>query len=378
MKIAIIGCGFVADYYMQSLPDYKNLELAAVTDRDTARLKQFCDFYALDCARPDVESVLSDPSIQLILNLTNPGEHYAVTKACLLAGKHVYSEKPLAMAMDEARELYALAERLDLVLACAPCSALSETAQAIWRALRENRIGKVKLVYAEIDDGFVQRMPYKKWIGASGKGWPYKDEFEVGCTLEHAGYYVNWLTAFFGPATSVTAFASCLFPDKEMGVPVDIIAPDFSVACITFADGVVARLTCSIVAKRNQALQFFGETGILQIDDAWDYRAPVHKKRYLNVRRSTLILPAGREKLAPPPFGKPSQRKPHPMHFCRGPSEIVAALQAGRRSTMPADYCLHNNEIVLAIHEAMDKPGTYPMQTTFAPLEPQPWALSFA
>jgi predicted dehydrogenase len=374
MKIAIIGCGFVADYYMQSLPDYKNLELVAVADRDAQRLAQFCSYYRLECARPDVASVLNDPSIQLVLNLTNPRDHYEVTKACLLAGKHVYSEKPLAMAMDEAMELYQLAEKSGLVLACAPCSVLSETAQTIWRALREKRIGDVKLVYAEIDDGFVQRMPYTKWISASGKGWPYKDEFEVGCTLEHAGYYVNWLTAFFGPAKTVTAFASCLFPDKEIEEPLNAIAPDFSVACITFENGVVARLTCSIVAKRNQVMQFFGETGILQIDEAWDYRAPVHRKRYLNVRRSTLVLPAGKEKLPAPPFGKPSVRGAHPMHFCRGPSEVVAALDEGRRSAIPADYCLHNNEVVLAIHEAMAHPGVVALKTTFQPLELQQWA----
>lgn len=374
MKIAIVGCGFVADYYMQSLPDYANLELVAVTDRDPDRLAKFCSFYELKCAQPNLASVLSDSSIELILNLTNPGEHYGVTKECLLAGKHVYSEKPLAMSMSEANELYQLAENSGLVLASAPCSVLGETAQAIWRALREQRVGNVKLVYAEIDDGFVQKMPYKKWISASGRGWPYKDEFEVGCTLEHAGYYVTWLTAFFGPAKTVSAFATSLFPDKDTDVPLETISPDFSVACITFENGVVARLTCSIVAKRNQALQFFGETGILQVDDAWDYRAPIHKKRYVNLRRTTINWPTGREKLASPPYGKPSQKGAHAMHFCRGPAEIATALKQGRRSALPADFCLHNNEIVLAIHEAMENPGAITMKTTFAPLSPQFWA----
>ena len=374
MKIAMIGCGFVADYYMQSLPDYKELELVAVTDRDAARLSHFCAHYRLNCARPDLAAIVSDPSIEMVLNLTNPRDHYEVTKACLLGGKHVYSEKPLAMDMAQARELHGLAQKLGLQLSCAPGSLLGETAQAIWRALKEERVGKVKLVYAEIDDGFVQRMPYRKWISASGKGWPYKDEFEVGCTLEHAGYYVNWLTAFFGPAKAVTAFASCLYPDKAIGEPLNLISPDFSVACITFSGGVVARLTCSIVARRNQVLQFIGENGILEIDDAWDYRAPVHRKRYFNVRRTTLNLPAGRERLAPPPYGKPSVKGAHPMHFCRGPADIAASIRTGRRPSLPADYALHNNEVVLAIHHAMDQPGTYAMQTSFEPLDLQPWA----
>lgn len=374
MKVAILGCGFVADYYMQSLPDYKNLELAAVTDHDARRLAQFCAYYQLDCARPDLDSVLADRSIEMILNLTNPREHYETTRACLLAGKHVYSEKPMAMEMEQARELFSLAKVKGVVFACAPCSVLGETAQAIWKALREERVGKVKLVYAEIDDGFVQRMPYQKWLSASGRAWPYKDEFEVGCTLEHAGYYVNWLTAFFGPAESVSVFASNLYPDKGTAEPLSVISPDYSVACISFSNGVVARLTCSIVARRNQKLQFFGERGILEINEAWHYRAPVHRKRYFNFRRSLLTLPAGKEKLAPHPYGKPTVKGAHPMHFCRGPAEIEAALRAGRRSGLPMDYCLHNNEIVLAIHHAMRNPGVHRMQTSFEALEPQAWA----
>src|ERR1700730_2857790 len=101
MRIAIVGCGFVADFYMQSLPLYPSLELAAVTDRDPDRLARFAAYHRLDCARTSLDSVLSDASIGLVLNLTNPDSQYEVSKACLEAGKHVYSEKPLAMRMED-------------------------------------------------------------------------------------------------------------------------------------------------------------------------------------------------------------------------------------------------------------------------------------
>jgi hypothetical protein len=76
---------------------------------------------------------------------------------------------------------------------------LSETAQTIWKLLREQAIGTPRLVYAELDDGNVAAMDYPTWISASGAPWPARDEFEVGCTLEHAGYHLTWLTAFFWP-----------------------------------------------------------------------------------------------------------------------------------------------------------------------------------
>jgi hypothetical protein len=62
------------------------------------------------------------------------------------------------------------------------------------------------------------------------------------------------------------------------------------------------------------------------------------------------------------------------MEFCRGPAEMAIALREHRRSALPADYCLHNNEIVLAIQRAAQRSDTYRMTTSFAPLEPRPWS----
>src|SRR3954447_5659203 len=241
MRVAIVGCGFVADYYVRTLPVHPELELVGVMDRDAQRAQRFAAYYSL--ARYDsLDELLADPRIEIVLNLTSPSSHYEVSKRALLAGKHVYSEKPMAMSFDEAKELVELAESKVLQISSAPCSLLGETAQTIWKALREQRVGPVRLVYAELDDGLVHKMPYKLWLSESGTPWPYQDEFEVGCTLEHAGYYLTWLVAFFGPVETVSAFSSCLVPDKNCGVPPAKSTPDFSVACLKFASSVVARL----------------------------------------------------------------------------------------------------------------------------------------
>jgi predicted dehydrogenase len=127
-----------------------------------------------------------------------------------------------------------------------------------------------------MDDGLVHKMPYQSWVSQSGISWPYKDELEVGCTLEHAGYYLSWFPAFFGHAESVTGFSSTLIEDKNTDISLDYNAPDFSVACIKFASGVVVRLTCSIVAPHDHSLRIFGDRGILSTPDSWYYNCPVH------------------------------------------------------------------------------------------------------
>ena len=260
MNIAIVGCGFVADYYLATLPNHPDLRLIGVTDHNPDRAARFAAFH--DVPKYDsLDALRHDDRVELVLNLTNPRSHFEVTRACLEAGKHVYTEKPLAMELEQARTLVELAEVRGLGLASAPCSLLGETAQTVWKALRERQVGTVRLVYAELDDGMVFRMPYRKWASTSGTPWPAQDEFEVGCTFEHAGYYLTWLPAFFGPARTVTAFSACLVPDKQTDEPLEHNAPDFSVACITFASGVVARLTCSIIAPHDHSIAHLRRRG---------------------------------------------------------------------------------------------------------------------
>jgi predicted dehydrogenase len=373
MRIAIVGCGFVADYYLKTLPNYPELEVAGVTDRVKSRTEH-CSTYHKVPAYDSVQALLADPSVELVLNLTNPRSHYEVSKAALEAGKHVYSEKPLAMAMPEAEELVKLAEQKGLLIASAPCSLLGETAQTVWKALREQKVGQVRLVYAEMDDGLVHRMPYQSWISESGIPWPYKDEFEVGCTLEHAGYYVTWLTAFFGPAETVTAFSACLVPDKQTELPLDSNAPDFSVACIKFASGVVARLTCGIVAPHDHELRIIGDEGILGIEDCWYYGSPVYIKRMVRIRRKTFMSPWKQNYplvRKPIKFGyKGSQQ----MDFARGVAELASAVKEQRPCRISPQFSLHNNELVLAIQNALETGAPYRLTTSFDPVEPMPWA----
>jgi predicted dehydrogenase len=374
MNIGVVGCGFVADYYISTLAAYPQIKIIGVTDRDPDRAARFSEFHKLP-KFDSLDSLLADERVEMVLNLTNPRSHYEVTKACLEADKHVYSEKPLAMNMDHARELVETAERKSLRLASAPCSLLGETAQTLWKVLRERRIGTPRLVYAEMDDGMVYRMAYRKWVSTSGVPWPAKDEFEVGCTFEHAGYYLTWFPAFFGPAKTVTAFSACLAPDKMTDEPLDVDAPDFSVACITFESGVVARLTCGIIAPHDHTLRIIGDEGVLGTHDCWYYRSPVYIQRPITIRRKTIMSPFKTScRLVGESKGRYRYRGAQQMDFARGVAELAEAVREQRPCRLSERYSLHVNEMVVAIDQARDTAAPYKMTTTFDPIAPMPWA----
>ena len=376
MRIAFVGCGFVADYYWNTARYYPDLKIMGVYDINQETRERFCKHYGAR-AYPSLEALLHDPHVDMVINLTNPRSHFEISKAALLAGKHVYSEKPMGMTMEEASQLVELARSRGLRIASAPCNLLSETAQTVWHALKSQKIGRPRLVYAEMDDGLVHKMPYREWRSRSGSPWPYKDEFEVGCTLEHAGYYVTWLTAFFGPAHSITAFASCLVEDKETDTPLDPpVSPDFSVALIRFASGMVARLTCGIVAPHNHSLTVIGDEGNLHVDDCWFYRSPVYIRRRLRIRRRSFMSPFKEKCLLPKIHEKSSffRQGAQQMDFARGIKDTALAIETGQSPRLSEDFSLHNTEIYLAIHRATETGSTTIMKTTFEPPEPMKWA----
>ncbi len=383
MKIAIVGCGFAADYYLKTLPNYPTLELVGVTDKNPEQLARCASYFDVPAIQ-SLDTILSDPDVSIVLNLTNPDSHFEVSRAILEAGKHVYSEKPLAMEMAHVKLLAEIADKRRLHFVSAPCSVLGETAQTIWKGLRENVVGKVRLVYAELDDGMLHRKNFGSWRSESGARWPYEDEFAVGCTLEHAGYYVSWLVAFFGPARSVSSFTSLRVADKGSAQPTPP-APDFSVACIEFHSGVVARMTCSIVAPRNHALQIIGDEGVLTTEDAWDYASPVtlrgrtpktpeywHQRMLRQFKpRIADEYPLVRQSDFHLRYANAGQR----MDQARGVAELASAIEERRPCRLSTAFSVHCTEIALAMHEGGGLHHAKEMTTTCEAMAPMLWAV---
>lgn len=375
MRIAIVGCGFVADLYLMTLPLHSGLVLTGVYDRDPDRRDATAAAHGTR-AYATLDELLGDPAVEIVLNLTNPRSHYAVSLAALGAGKHVYSEKPLAMTLEEARHLFDVAAQRGLYLSGAPCTALGETAQTIGKAIRDGAAGRVRLVYAEMDEGMIPIAPYRSWLSPSGKPWPYRDEFETGCTLEHAGYCLTWLGMYFGPAQEISAFSAVLVPEKCDEVPAQASAPDYTVASIRYAGGVVARVTCGIVAPHDHRFSVIGDLGVLSTPESWSVHSPVHLRKWLRIRRRLLLSP-WRSRIRLPSAQRQRVRSggSQRIDFALGVAELADAIRDARRPRLPADFVLHITEMALAINGAAALAQPYRMQTSFAPIEPMPWAV---
>jgi predicted dehydrogenase len=400
MRIAIVGCGYVFDFYMSMLPSHPDLQVTGVHDIDPARTAAVAKHYGVH-VYPDLAALLADSGVELVVNLTSIDAHFAVTKAALDAGKHVYCEKPLVTDLAQGRELFALADAKGLVLAAAPSNLFSDTVQSMWKAVRDGAIGAPLLAYAEFDDNPIYLMRPEKWRSASGAPWPYSHEYESGCTFEHSGYHLVWLCAILGPAVSVTGFSKMLVADKADVQLQPPDTPDFAVGCIQFASGAAARLTCSIIAPADHRMRIFGRAGEISADTYRDYQAPVRLERFsplaLSARRLRIMrrspalgsllgiggvsLPLARNARSQP--SRPirslrdfKRRQEGQQDKALGVALIADAIRNGRPSPIPPDFILHVTELTLAIQRAGTDTRTHRMETSFIGLQPLPETLA--
>jgi predicted dehydrogenase len=404
MRIGIVGCGYVFDHYMTTLPSHEGLQLAGITDRDPVALARAAGFYGLP-TYPDTAAMLADDTVDMIVNLTSIESHAEVTQAALMAGKHVYSEKPFVTDLNEARSLVALAEERGLRISCAPSNALSATSQTMWKAVADGAIGDVRLVYAEFDDNPIYLMSPEGWTSRSGAPWPYLHEYEMGCTWEHVGYHLTWMCAMFGPVRQVTAFSKHTLPDKTDRPLCPADTPDFSVACLDFESGVVGRVTCSIAAPYDHRMRIIGNRGMLHADTYRHYECPVYLEPFgklvLNARKARSVRTnsvlqwmfgvGGRRiplvRTAPPGstqkldilgkrgwsprviLNRVKRRQLGQQDKSIGLAELADAITAGRPHFPSHDFTLHLTELTLAIQSAGPKGLSHQMQSRFERME---------
>jgi predicted dehydrogenase len=347
--VVFVGCGYAADFYGATMPNYPHIEIKGAFDVEGERAATFVKEYG-GRLFSDFDEVLGDPGVAIVVNLTPVSQHYCVSKAALLAGKHVYSEKPLASSLPEATELVELARERGLLLSSAPSTIFSQAGQTLLRAVRDGLIGKPRLVHAALDMGALAFMPYTEWRSRRGVPWPYVDEVANGCIMEHAGYQLSWLVAMFGPVVRMAAHTSLQLGDKwpkQTG-----LAPDISLGFLEFARGTVCRLSISWVAPADLSLTVIGDEGILSVGDVWQASAPVMVQRNVRTSGKTNAYLAKPEQL---PFAiPPAQHRytdTHDLTVGAGVADMASAVLKGEQSFLSADFSLHVLDVSLRLSQ---------------------------
>lgn len=335
VPVGILGCGAISKAYLTSLTGkYSHLvEVAACADivRESAE-KRAAEFGVPRVLTP--EELLADPGIRIVANLTIPEAHFDVNRRILEAGKHVYTEKPLALTVEEGMALHNLATSRGLALACAPDTVLGAGLQTTRQALDAGRIGEPVAFHAR----FSMPNMTERYMRAA-----------VGPLLDMGPYLVGALVSLLGPVTRVAALAARpAMKDKTDGHAFVPQAPARVGAALQFASGCVGTLSVAVNTDTyGPVLEIIGSGGAsLVAPDPNTFAGQVTIRRYNTSEDVPLAFALdGRDRGA-------------------GIADIAHGLQAGRPPRLSAALSLHCLEVKLAILEAAARGANVDLRTT--------------
>ena len=331
LQVGVVGCGIIAARYVKDAPAFEGWRPVACADLDAASAEAFADEHGLQ--RLDVEELIAAPDVDLVLNLTPPRAHGPLVRAALESGKHVYTEKPLAATVEEARGLVAEANDRGLRLGCAPDTFLGAAYSTGRRLLDDGAIGEPLGAAATM------------LVGGPDSWHPNAEMFYRaggGPLLDIAPYYLTALVSLLGPVASVAGFAETPTPVRTLGAgtrageTIEVEVPTHAATVLRLASGALATLTVSFEATGQylSGLVVHGSTGSLLLPDA-------------NAFGGEIVLRSGRDQ-RPVPYEAKTARETRGL----GIEELAQALAEKRPHRASAELALHVLEVAEAAVEA--------------------------
>ena len=206
--VGVVGAGIISDIYLKNMTcRFDNLCVKSVSARRVDKAIEKASKYGLiGCS---VDCMMSDPDIELIVNLTPVSAHEEIIRKALECGKHVYTEKTITDHFHSAAELCSLADQKELRLGCAPDTFLGSSLQSARRAIDLGLLGDITGFAATVNrnnDMLLSHFPIGRFPGA-------------GICMDFGVYYVTALVSLLGPVADVAAFVRAPYPRHKNIIP---------------------------------------------------------------------------------------------------------------------------------------------------------------
>ena len=329
MNVGLVGCGVIAHNYVKGSAAFPSFDIVACADLSSAAAAAFGETYGLRVLTP--EQLVADPDIDVVLSLTPPAVHADVAQAAFAHCKHVYTEKPLAADLPEAKALVGDAAARGLRLGCAPDTFLGSSYESGRELIERGDIGRPLGATARF------------LVGGPDNWHPNADMFYRaggGPLLDIGPYYLTAIASLLGSFTAASGFASTPTALRTLGVgprageEFNVDVPTYVLASLQLESGALVSLTVSFEAAEQyeSSLLIHGSEGTLELPDANGFDGDVRVR-------------IGRGAWEPVPY------VPRGVQDTRGCGlhEMIESLQAGRPHRASGELGLHVLETATAV-----------------------------
>ena len=357
LGIGIVGCGNIAAAYLRLAPLFRGLQVRAVADvNPQAAQARGAEF---GVAAQSVDDLLANPAVDVVINLTVPEAHFAVTRAILQAGKHAYSEKPLVLSLADGLVLRDLAAARGLSVGCAPDTFLGGAHQQARALLDDGVVGTITAGSAGVlNHGMEEWHPNPDFFFLPGGG----------PMLDLGPYYIANLINLLGPVRRVGALTSSATATRVIGSEArrgEVIAvrtPTNIHALLEFANGATVNLSTSwdVWSHKRAHMELYGTKGTLYLPDPNFFGGVVE----VGGRDGGIaaVVPWDH------PLGRPNQvhptQAPLANYRTAGLADMAQAILAGREARCSLDRALHAVEVMTACLLSGESGQFVALQTT--------------
>jgi predicted dehydrogenase len=342
----MLGTGLVSEYYFDGCRGFRDVEIVACADLDAERMAGRAAEWSVEALA--VEELLSDPGVDLVLNLTPPRAHADVTLAALRASKHVYSEKPLATNLPDALAVLEAAVATGKRLGCAPDTFLGPAQQTCRSLVDAGAIGRpVGATACMVARGAENWHPTPDFLFQPGAG----PLFDMG------PYYVTALVHLLGPVARVHGLARTPSAGRVVeatGARIAVSVPTHVTGMLEFVDGPTATILLSWEgwATEQPSIEIYGEEATLSVPDPNEFGGAV---RIRGTGPSWTAVPLV-----------------HDDEFERGVgvADLAHAMRTGAPHRAGAQLALHVLEVLCALEESSRAGLPVTLETTCSRPEP--------
>ncbi len=335
IRVAVIGCGSVSNRYIPHLQSSSLIEIVSLCDskpeRADAQNKQYnvgAKTYA------GIEAMLKGVPFDMMVTLTDMQEHGRLNKQALMAGKHVWSEKPMANTYAEGKALLNLAKQKNLKIWGAPAVVNSPQFAFMNQCIREGKLGRLCSAHGQ--------------YGHTGPTWSAFFYEKDGGSMPDLGVYnMATLTALLGPAKSVMAMLSIVNPERKVDDKgtIKVVAEDNAHVLMDHGNGVISHVMCGFnyfdphgheAGNQNlHSIQIFGDKGNLRLigydwetngvilDDSWD-----QPPKLLSTDKGDYVWQEGATKV-----GESLINKTEPLITVEHALHVLEVIEAARTSS---------------------------------------------
>ena len=264
-KVGLIGCGHISETYFRAEKYFNNIKIIKCADINHTNAIKCAKAYKIKAL--SVKDLLKDQEVEIILNLTIPKAHYQVAKQSLLNGKHVYSEKPMAINFKDGLDLVKIANKKKLYIGNAPDTFLGGGIQKSKELVEKNILGKISLGNA------IFAFPGVQSYHPNPEPWFAKKE--GGPVIDMGPYYLTALVNLLGPAKKVTGSIMEGVKRRIIGIgpkknkTFKVECPTTYLSTIQFENGTIIRLTLSfdVIAHQRNHIELYGSKGSMIVPD---------------------------------------------------------------------------------------------------------------